>query len=146
MKRRETRHLGAYGLIINDGKIALVLKSRGAYTGKLDLPGGSFEHGERPEETLVREIKEELNADVKEFSLFDSESVIVDWDMEGEPVNMHHIGIFYLVTLSNNNLKTDADGQDSLGAKWYEISKLKKEDVSPLAWIELNKLKKKKSI
>lgn len=146
MKRRETRHLGAYGLIINDGKIALVLKSRGAYTGKLDLPGGSFEHGERPEETLIREIKEELNVDVKEFSLFDAESVKVDWTMENEPVNMHHIGIFYLVTLKDNNLKTDADGHDSLGAKWYDIKSLKEEEVSPLTWMELNKLKKKKSI
>lgn len=140
---KETRHLGAYGLVINDGKIALVRKSRGAYTGKLDLPGGSFEHGERPEETLVRELKEELNADVKEFELFDAESVTVDWLQDGEMVNMHHIGIFYTVTLKENTLKGDADGFDSLGANWYEISELKKEDVSPLTWIELNKTKGK---
>lgn len=47
----KTRHLGVYGLIIENKKIALVLKSRGAYTGKLDLPGGSIEHGETPIET-----------------------------------------------------------------------------------------------
>ena len=139
----EKRHLGVYGLIIKDGKIALILKSRGAYTGKLDLPGGSFEHGERPEETLRREIKEELNADVKSFKLFDAESVVVNWLHHEETENMHHIGIFYKVGLKKYDLKEDADGQDSLGAKWYEISSLKKDMVSPLVWIELKKLKLK---
>ena len=33
---KETRHLGVYGLTINNRKIALVLKSRGAYIDKLD--------------------------------------------------------------------------------------------------------------
>jgi mutator protein MutT len=135
------RHLGAYGLIINDGKIALIRKSRGAYTGKLDLPGGSIEHGEKVEETLVREINEELGANVLEYQLFDVNSVVVDWNYEGKDINMHHIGIFYLVTLADNNLKSDGDGLDSLGANWYEIDKIKEEDVSPLVWIELNKLR-----
>lgn len=139
----EKRHLGVYGLIIKEGKIALVLKSRGAYTGKLDLPGGSFEHGERPEETLKREIKEELNADVKTYKLFDAESVVVDWLHHEEMENMHHIGIFYKVSLKSKDLKNDADGQDSLGAKWYDIDSLKESMVSPLVWIELKKLKLK---
>ena len=136
----ETRHLGVYGLILNKNKIALVRKSRGAYKGKLDLPGGSFEHGERPEETLVREIKEELNAEIKKYELFDSESVVVNWIHHDAEENMHHIGIFYIVSLKGNKLKVDADGQDSLGAKWYDVSKLTEDEVSPLVWIELKKL------
>jgi ADP-ribose pyrophosphatase YjhB (NUDIX family) len=142
----EKRHLGVYGLIINDNKIALVLKSRGAYTGKLDLPGGSFEHGERPEETLIREIKEELGVDIKKYELFDSESVVVNWIHHDAEENMHHIGIFYIVSLKSNKLKVDADGQDSLGAKWYDVSNLTEDDVSPLTWIELQKLHKNKII
>ena len=39
---KEWRHLGAYGLIVQDGKMALIRKSRGAYTGKLDVPGGTI--------------------------------------------------------------------------------------------------------
>ena len=140
----EKRHLGVYGLIINDNKIALILKSRGAYTGKLDFPGGSIEHGERPEETLKREIKEELNVEVKSYELFDTESVVVNWEHHGEVENMHHIGIYYKVKLKSNILKADADGQDSLGAKWYDISTLKKNMVSPLVWLELKKLKEQK--
>jgi len=141
---KETRHLGVYGLIVENNKIALILKSRGAYTGKLDLPGGSIEHGERPEDTLIREIKEELDAEVKEYELFDTESVTVNWTHHGEEENMHHIGIYYKVKLKNHDLKNDADGFDSLGANWYNIDELTENDVSPLVWIELNKLKNSK--
>ena len=143
---KEWRHLGAYCLIVQDGKMALIRKSRGAYKGKLDVPGGTIEHGERPEVTLVREIKEELDANVKEFKLFDAESVIVDWNYDGEDLNMHHLGIFYIVTLENDTLKSDGDGLDSLGANWYPIDELKKEDVSPLVWIEINKMKEARII
>ncbi len=143
---KEHKHLGAYGLIIKDGKMALIRKARGAYKGKLDVPGGTIEHNERPEVALVREIKEELDGDVKDFKLFDAESVNVIWNYDGEDVNMHHIGIFYIVTLKNNTLKDDSDGLDSLGANWYEINALKEEDVSPLVWIEINKLKEQKLI
>lgn len=137
---KNTRHLGVYGLIIKDNKIALVLKSCGAYKGKLDLPGGSFEHGETPEETLKREIHEELNVGIKTFKLFDANSVKVTWSYHEEKQNMHHIGIFYIVELESDDLKQDADGFDSLGAGWYNIDELKENDVSPLTWIELKKL------
>ena len=136
----KTRHLGVYGLIIQNKKIALVLKSRGAYTGKLDLPGGSIEHGETPIETLKREIKEELNCEVKESKLFDVNSVVVRWNHNNIEDELHHIGMFYTAILKDNNLKDDSDGFDSLGADWYLIDKLKEEDVSPLTWIELKKL------
>lgn len=138
----EMRHLGAYGLIIKDNQIALIRKSRGAYKGKLDVPGGTIEHGEKVEETLVREIKEELDAVVKDYELFDVNSVVVDWNYEGRDINMHHIGIFYKVSLVDYKLKSDGDGLDSLGAKWYKIDELKEEEVSPLVWIELDKIKR----
>ena len=35
-----------------------------------DLIGGHVEEGETPEEALVREVKEELNIDLKEFRFF----------------------------------------------------------------------------
>ena len=37
-------HIGAYGIIIRDEKIALIKKARGGYKGKLDLPGGGIDH------------------------------------------------------------------------------------------------------
>ncbi len=40
------------------------------FPGHWDLIGGHVEEGETPEEALVREVKEELDIDLKEFSFF----------------------------------------------------------------------------
>ncbi len=58
MKTVTKTHVGAYGVIIKDDKIALIKKSRGGYKGKLDLPGGGIEHDETPMDALKRELVE----------------------------------------------------------------------------------------
>ena len=140
---KDTRHLGVYGVIVKDDKVLLVKKSRGAYTGQYDLPGGSLEHGEKPVETLKREIMEEVGVKVKNYHIIDANSVVVDWDNPyiNEREHMHHIGIIYDVEIEDGDIKTDADGLDSLGAVWYSLSKIKKENISPLTY-ETLKLKK----
>ena len=35
-----------------------------------DLPGGTVESGETPKQTIIREMKEEINLDIEGFSLF----------------------------------------------------------------------------
>ena len=141
----KTRHLGVYGIIIKNKKILLVKKSRGAYTGKLDLPGGSIEHGETPVETLKRELMEETNMVVKDYSIYCADSCVVDWinhDRSEDVENMHHIGIIYdVVVEDDSSIKKDADGLDSLGADWYDIATLTKENISPLTYQVLTKKK-----
>ncbi len=58
----------------------MIRKSRGAYTGKLDLPGGSFEHGETPEECVKREIMEETGLTVINLKLVDATSINLKWN------------------------------------------------------------------
>ena len=45
MKTVIKTHIGAYGILIRDGKIALIKKARGGYKGKYDLPGGGNYQG-----------------------------------------------------------------------------------------------------
>ena len=136
------KHVGSYGLIVKNNRIVLIRKSRGAYTGKLDLPGGSFEHGETPEETVIREIKEELGRNVVSCKLFDANSCRVEWyvNQRNDTEDLHHIGFFYKIEIDNDLVKSDEDGFDSLGAAWYDIDSLNEDDVSPLTWIELKKM------
>lgn len=135
-------HVGAYGIIIKDNKIALIKKARGGYKGKLDLPGGGIEHNETPVEALHREIKEEVNCTVISEKLFDAISSNITWQMEENLLeDLHHIGILYLAEVKEDNLKEDADGLDSNGADWYEIDSLNKEMLSPFAWYVVNKIK-----
>ena len=60
--RRKHTHIGCYGIITSNNKIALIKKARGGYLGKLDLPGGGIEHNESPEDTLKRELNSVLNS------------------------------------------------------------------------------------
>lgn len=134
-------YVGAYGVIVNDGKVVLIKKARGGYKGKLDLPGGGIEHTEHPNEALVREIMEEAGVNVKEYSLLDIASANIKWKMKEDLwEDLHHIGILYSVLIENGELKKEADGLDSDGANWYSISDLSKKELSPFTIYGLEKL------
>lgn len=140
MKTIMKTHVGAYGIILHDNKIALVKKRRGGYLGKLDLPGGGIEHTELPEETLRREIMEEAGINITNDKLLDVVATNIKWEMEPNLwEDLHHIGILYQVETNEYNLKTDTDGLDSNGANWYSINELKKESLTPFAILALEK-------
>ena len=134
-------HVGSYGVIIRDRKIALIKKARGGYKGLYDLPGGGIEHDETPLEALTRELMEEIGVSIVKAELLDAVSKTFQWDVNDELIqDLHHIGILYTVEIEGNELKTDADGLDSLGGEWIDIDKVKEEDVSPFTWMALKKL------
>ena len=138
------KHLGAYGLILKDNKILLINKSGGPYDGKLDLPGGTIEWGETPEAALIRELEEEVGINIIEYELFDGNAVTIEWTHKNKIEQIHHIGFFYIIKNFKNDIKSDIlitkQNDDSKGAKFYEISNLKKSDLSAIAQIELEKL------
>ena len=134
-------HVGSYGVIIQDGKIALIKKARGGYKGLYDLPGGGIEHDETPLEALTRELMEEIGVSIVKAELLDAVSKTFKWDVNDKLIqDLHHIGILYTVEIESDELKTDADGLDSLGGEWIDIDKVKEEDVSPFTWMALKKL------
>lgn len=139
---RQHTHTGAYAVITNNDEIVLIRKSRGAYTGRLDLPGGKIEHGETPNEAVIREINEETGLCVKNVEVIEALSKRVVWlDSDGEE-DLNHIGIIYKVNDNIiDNLKQDSDGLDSLGANWYKYKALKEEELSPFAYWEIERLK-----
>ena len=142
---KEMKHLGAYGLIIKDNMVLLIKKFGGPYNGKLDLPGGTIEFGEKPEDALKRELMEEVGIKVIDYQLFDADSVFFDWRVKEDVlVKVHHIGIFFKVLNYNNEIKKEVEvndvNDDSLGADFFDISKLSKNELSAIAISELEKL------
>ena len=141
---KQFKHVGSYGLILDNDNIVLIKKVGGPYNGKLDLPGGTIEWGEKPEEALVRELEEEVGIKVIDYELFDGNSITFEWTHKGELECGHHIGFFYIVKKYDGKIKSkisiDDINDDSMGAKFYSIKDLKKEELSSIAIIEIEKL------
>lgn len=52
-------------IITKDNKIFATQRGYGDFKDGWEFPGGKVELGEKPEDAIVREIKEELGADIK---------------------------------------------------------------------------------
>ena len=141
MKRKHT-HIGSYGIITNNKQIILIKKARGGYTGLLDLPGGGIEHTENPEETLKREIMEEVGITINNHKLLTILSNNITWNIRDNYYeDLHHIGIIYLIKAIDENIKTEPDGVDSNGANWYDINDININELTPFAKYAVEYLK-----
>jgi 8-oxo-dGTP diphosphatase len=59
--------VAACALVDADGRVLLAERPAGkTMAGLWEFPGGKVETGERPEQTLIRELKEELGIDIEE--------------------------------------------------------------------------------
>lgn len=72
-------------VIIKDGKVFATQRGYGEWQGWWEFPGGKIESGESPEAALVREIREELDADIKVGELLET----VEWDYLKFHLTMH---------------------------------------------------------
>lgn len=77
--------------------------------------------------------------------MFDADSVFFDWQVKEDVlVKVHHIGIFFKVLSYTNEMKKEVEvndvNDDSLGADFFDISKLSKNELSAIAILELEKL------
>ena len=93
------------GLILNTQGEVLLIKKRNDQKyapGKWIYPGGTVEWGEDVEATLVRELKEEINADVLQLKLIGTRKILTS--------DIHWQGIYYQAWVSNlNDLKNCED-------------------------------------
>ena len=64
MAERKTIKVVA-AIICRDGKIFATQRCYGEYKDGWEFPGGKVEFGETPQDALIREIREELNASIK---------------------------------------------------------------------------------
>ena len=72
-------------IIIKEGKVFATQRGYGDWKGWWEFPGGKIEPGEEPRAALVREIKEELDADISVGDLLET----VEWDYPSFHLTMH---------------------------------------------------------
>lgn len=120
---------GVKALIINDSKYLAVHKA-GIKDWKYELPGGRISFGETVEETLIREVKEELNLVVKPIRLIDT------WNYINDDNTKQVVGVIYYCEVLNTleNIKLSNEHTDF---KWFNIG-----DISSMNILFDHKMKK----
>lgn len=69
----ENRNSAAVGIIYSSGEIILIKRNEredDPWTGQIALPGGFSKFGEQPEETVLREVMEEVNMSFTKESIY----------------------------------------------------------------------------
>ena len=72
-------------IIIREGHVFATQRGYGQWQGWWEFPGGKIEAGESPQEALVREIREELDAEISVGQLLET----VEWDYPDFHLRMH---------------------------------------------------------
>ncbi|MDD6096970.1 MAG: (deoxy)nucleoside triphosphate pyrophosphohydrolase, partial [Firmicutes bacterium] len=72
-------------IIIKDGRVFATQRGYGEFKDGWEFPGGKIEPGESRKEALRREIKEELDADIRVGSLLET----VEYDYPAFHLTMH---------------------------------------------------------
>ena len=102
----------AAAVIINKDKVFATQRGYGEYKDGWEFPGGKIEPGETPEEAIVREIKEELEAEIEPVRLIDT----VEYDYPGFHLSMD----CFLCRLKSENIVL----KEHEAARWLDKSSL----------------------
>ncbi len=105
-------------IIKRDNQILATQRGSGEFKGGWEFPGGKIEEGETPENALIREIREELDTEIKVNELVD----IVEYDYPNFHLTMH----CFLCEIVSGEL-TLVEHQD---ARWLEG-----EELDSMEWL-----------
>lgn len=103
------------GVVIKNKKILLIRRKNDPFKGKWALPGGFVDYGERVENAVVREVKEETGLDAAIEKLLGVYS-----NAERDPRG-HTVSIVYLLSFKEGTAK---GGDDALEAKFFDFDNL----------------------
>ena len=120
-RRYPTRpFLGVGALIFDNGQILVVERGTEPLKGYWSLPGGIVEAGEKLEDAIRREVREETGLEIEPLSVFELFERIMP-DAEGR-AEYHYVLIDYLCRVTGGHLEAATDVSQ---AAWVTEQKLR---------------------
>jgi 8-oxo-dGTP diphosphatase len=129
MSRQHTS-VRAYGILVYEESVLLVRSSSPQIVPPLWwLPGGGIDFGESPEETLLREFREETGLAIKDPVLLDVAS-----DIRRRPNGdrIHTVRVLYTVSPDGGVLRDEAVGTTDQ-VHWFKLDELGDVNVAEYA-------------
>lgn len=119
---KKTPRARVSALVEKDGKYLLVKEFIKSRNGVYWLtPGGGVEYGERVEDALKREVKEETGIEIESGDLFSVKDLIV-------PNKVHSICMYFLAKAIGGSLKREDQSYD---VGFYTIEEMKNMKITP---------------
>ena len=112
----------ATALIVEEGKLLVVEDEGGFYT-----IGGAIQVGERTEEAVIREVREELGVKAKAEQL----AFVVENRFEQAGVHFHNIEFHYFVDLLERAPLTMQEDAKQLPCRWIALNQLHTVPLKP---------------
>ena len=112
--------IGVGSIIIDEGRVLLAERGREPLKGYWSLPGGIVEAGEKLEEAIRREVREETGLEIETLGMFEIFERIMP-DANGRP-EYHYVLMDYLCRVVGGKL---AAASDVSGAAWVSEQNLR---------------------
>jgi 8-oxo-dGTP diphosphatase len=128
----ETR-VGAYGLVVDQGRVLLAHFSVPGLEPGWTLPGGGLEFGEDPSAAAVREVFEETGYRIELTSLLGTDSVHLSPEQRGTPgvLPLHSFRLIYAARIVSGELMSETNGSTD-EARWFEFHEVTSLERVPL--------------
>jgi 8-oxo-dGTP diphosphatase len=117
------QRIAAYGVCRDDDGRLLLARASPSLTlrGRWFLPGGGIQHGESPEESLVREVEEESGLVVEIGRFLD---VISDVRTLPDGTSLHTVRLVYQVDSWQGRLRPEHNGTTDAVA-WFTLDEVR---------------------
>ena len=112
------------GVMIDDGRILIVQRGRGAYAGAWAIPGGRQRRGETMQEAVRREVREETGLIVE----VGDPLWIGDILDPADPPAYHYTVVDFAASAIGGEL---AAGDDAADARWVDLDVVRELPLTP---------------
>ncbi len=116
--------LGTLLFIVDNGKVLLIKREKHPYIGYWGLTGGKIDFGEHPEETALREAKEETGLDIEFVKVRGVLSEVIN---ENGGKADHFVLFICELKPKSTEFVESAEGE----LKWFDISEIENIKIIP---------------